>query len=112
MNNTARLSGASIYASDMQQCGWLGNDFTNDSTIIFNPPPPLNDSSYPFQYVYVDLPPLLSLALSLSLSLSLHHHYSEVVALLQPVKLLSSLHVQGSYPILDDIDPCVLHIIM
>ena len=35
--NTARLSGAAIFASDMQQCAWLGDNTTNDS-LIFHPP--------------------------------------------------------------------------
>ncbi len=48
INNTARLSGAAIYASDMQQCGWLGN-LTTTTSLIFNPD--LVDNS-PFYYRY------------------------------------------------------------
>ncbi|CAI7990699.1 hypothetical protein GBAR_LOCUS524 [Geodia barretti] len=48
INNTARLSGAAIYASDMQQCSWLGN-FTTDTSLIFTLPTELADRS-PFLY--------------------------------------------------------------
>ena len=48
INNTARLSGAAIYASDMQQCSWLGN-YTTDSSLIFTLPAELAHLS-PFQY--------------------------------------------------------------
>lgn len=50
INNQARLSGASIFASDMQQCRWLGSNFS--TAIIFSPPEALNNSDYPFQYRY------------------------------------------------------------
>ena len=52
--NQARLSGAAIFASDMQQCGWLGS-FTSNTTIIFDPPDGVlnSTSNYPFQYTYV-----------------------------------------------------------
>jgi len=51
-NNKARLSGASIFASDMQQCSWLGSNYTQENTLIFNPPQELLNSfpSYPFKY--------------------------------------------------------------
>ena len=52
INNKARISGAAIYASDMQQCSWLGENFTNTSGtfFIFDPP---NGSDSPFHYKYV-----------------------------------------------------------
>ncbi|XP_019851702.1 PREDICTED: uncharacterized protein LOC109581757 [Amphimedon queenslandica] len=34
INNTARISGAAIYASDMQRCTWLGNVSSDNSTIF------------------------------------------------------------------------------
>ncbi len=43
INNTARLSGAAIYASDMQRCSWLGNDHADlENTVIFKPPANIN----------------------------------------------------------------------
>ena len=53
IRNTARLSGAAIYASDMQRCTWLanytGNDtFINNST-VFKLPADLNGRN-PFNY--------------------------------------------------------------
>ena len=53
INNTARLSGAAIYASDMQQCGWLGNNYTTSTSLIFDPP---EDLPTPFYYECVVLP--------------------------------------------------------
>ena len=49
IRNTARLSGAAIFASDMQQCGWLGEN-TTDNSLIFNPPAGLPS---PFTYKWV-----------------------------------------------------------
>ena len=49
INNTARLSGAAIYASDMQQCGWLGSNHTTSDSLIFTLPEELQAKS-PFQY--------------------------------------------------------------
>ena len=50
IGNTARLSGAAIYASDLRRCSWLGNEYTNDTSLIFTPPPNLTT---PFVFEYV-----------------------------------------------------------
>ena len=52
INNTARLSGAAIYASDLRRCSWLGNEYTNDTSLIFRPPENLSNST-PFLFEYV-----------------------------------------------------------
>lgn len=50
-NNSARLSGAAVYASDMQLCSWLGPELTTvtGQSIIFNYPDNLTVTP-PFQY--------------------------------------------------------------
>lgn len=53
MDNRARLSGAAIYASDMQQCSWLGAN-TTEGSLIFNPPENLTT---PFEYINNELLP-------------------------------------------------------
>ena len=52
INNTARLSGAAIYASDLRRCSWLGNNYTDDTSLIFRPPEDLSNST-PFLFEYV-----------------------------------------------------------
>ena len=54
INNTARLSGAAIYASDLRRCSWLGNNYTNDTSLIFRPPENLSNST-PFYFEYVGI---------------------------------------------------------
>ena len=46
--NTARLSGAAIYASDLRRCSWLGNNFTDGTSLIFNPPDNIPHSPFNF----------------------------------------------------------------
>ena len=54
IENRARLSGAAIFSSDMQQCGWLGNIFTQENSLIFAPPDDMREMfpDYPFVYRY------------------------------------------------------------
>ncbi len=52
-NNTARLSGAAVYASDMQLCSWLGPQLTTDQSIIFNYPDNVTVTP-PFHYRCVE----------------------------------------------------------
>ena len=102
IENQARLSGASIFASDMQQCSWLGNNFT-DSSLIFQPPEQLRTPSYPFQYRWEDYsttwyPPLsLSLSPSLSLPLSLSPHFFSPQEVVCACKNLIVVHTLSAF---------------
>ena len=56
IQNKAGLSGAAIYASDMQFCRWNGNEFPNrgdNATIIFGNLPQEIAQQSPFYYEYV-----------------------------------------------------------
>ena len=55
-NNQADLSGAAIYATDIQLCRWIGNDYVaidSENTTIFGRLPDEIASQSPFHYKYV-----------------------------------------------------------
>ena len=53
INNSAGLSGAAIYASDLRLCSWVGNDYPIDLYTIFELPQEIAHLS-PFSYMYVN----------------------------------------------------------
>ena len=54
INNTARISGAAIYASDMQRCTWLGNVSSDNSTIFKLPEGIKSPFYYDVRQYYTD----------------------------------------------------------
>ena len=52
INNTARLSGAAIFASDLHGCHWFGDveDELAEESIFTQNPPIAANGSWPFVY--------------------------------------------------------------